>query len=547
MASSDHLAGQTLVRRPLLLVFLGLLLVMPISNVLIAQTTTSGGLLGVVTDPSNSVVPNANVEIKDNAKGTHQSTKTDRGGVYRFFFVAPERYTLTVSHDGFRTESRVVNVLLGPPVSVNVILRVAKATTSVTVTTEAPLIQPENGDVSATMDQKQISEVPNPGNDLTYIVQTTPGVVTNTDFQGSANFSILGMPGTSYLYTMDGMNDNDNSANLSRAGTLNLLLGQNQIQEVTVVSTGYSGQFGGAAGGNINYITKSGSNEFHGNAQYYWNGSAFNANDWFLKAIGKPRFFEIANQWAGSVGGPIKKDKLFFFFDTEGLHLVIPNLSYARIPSSQFEAATIANIGSDQRFGKNSATYAFYEKSFNLYNAAPGAGSSIPGNPGGGLGCAGFSDNQSGLGITVPCSSYFLPTRDRPSQNALTAGRMDWNVSGNDRVFFRLQYDAGRNAFATDYISPLFDANYNQPSWQGQVIETHTFGASAASQFLAAGSYFAPIYQLQDPSQALSAFPTNLSFNSGIFTNLGGSDNFDAFGFGRYNTQFQLSEDVVKT
>ena len=125
MASSDHLAGQTLGRRPMLLVFLSLLLVMPISNVLIAQTTTSGGLLGVVTDPSNSVVPNANVEIKDNAKGTHQSTKTDRGGVYRFFFVAPERYTLTVSHDGFRTESRVVNVLLGPPVSVNVILRVA--------------------------------------------------------------------------------------------------------------------------------------------------------------------------------------------------------------------------------------------------------------------------------------------------------------------------------------------------------------------------------------------------------------------------------------
>ncbi len=94
----------------------------------------------------------------------------------------------------------------------------------------------------------------------------------NTDIQGGANFSILGMPGTSYLYTMDGMNDNDNSINLSLVGSLNLLLGQNQIQEATVVSTGYSGQFGGAAGGNVNYITKSGSNEFHGNAQYYWNG-----------------------------------------------------------------------------------------------------------------------------------------------------------------------------------------------------------------------------------------------------------------------------------
>src|ERR1039458_7839368 len=129
MASSDQFVGQILGRRPLLLVFLGLLLVPPISNLSIAQTTTSGGLVGVVTDPSNAVVPNADVEIKDNAKSTHQSTKTDRAGVYRFFFLAPERYTLTVSHGGFRTENRAVNVLLGPPVSVNVTLQVAKTTT----------------------------------------------------------------------------------------------------------------------------------------------------------------------------------------------------------------------------------------------------------------------------------------------------------------------------------------------------------------------------------------------------------------------------------
>jgi hypothetical protein len=86
------------------------------------------------------------------------------------------------------------------------------------------------------MDQKQISEAPNLGSDLTYIVQVAPGVVMNTDVQGGANFSILGMPGTSNLYTMDGMNDNDNSDNLSRAGTLFLLLGQNEIQEATIVS-----------------------------------------------------------------------------------------------------------------------------------------------------------------------------------------------------------------------------------------------------------------------------------------------------------------------
>ena len=542
--------------RPISVLLLAVLLVAASpANKLNAQTTTSGGLTGVVTDPSHAVVPDARVEIRDTAKGTTHSAKTDREGVYRFFFLAPEKYTLAVTHAGFQKEDRAVNILLGPPVTVNVTLELAAERTTVNVTGEAPLIQAENGDVSTTMSSKQISEVPNPGNDLTYVAQTAPGVVMNTDLQGSANFSILGMPGASYLYTMDGMNNNDNGNNLSRAGTLNLLLGQNEIQEATVVSTGYSGQFGGAAGGNINYITKSGSNEFHGNAQYYWNGTAFNANDWFLKAIGKPRFFEIANQWAGSVGGPIKKDKLFFFFDTEGLHLVIPNLSYVMIPSPQFEAATIANIDTELnsagqlRFGPNSATDAFYRKIFSLYNAAPGAGSAIPGVPGGGSGCAGFTGLGTDpiTGMPTPCASYFLPTRDRPSQNTLTADRVDWNMSGSDRAFLRLQYSAGRNAISTDPISPLFDANANQPSWQGQVIETHTFGASTASQFLVAGSYFAPISQTQNASQALSAFPTELYFNSNIFSNLGGPDNWAAFGYGRYNTQFQVSEDVQKT
>ena len=141
-----------------------------------------------------------------------------------------------------------MNIPLGPPVTANVTLELAKASTTVKVMGEAPLVQAENGDFSTTISQKEISEVPNPGNDLTYIAQTAPGVVMSTDIQGGANFSSLGMPGTSNLFTINGMNDNDNGGNLVMVGELLLLLGQNQIQEATVVSIGYSGQFGGAAG-----------------------------------------------------------------------------------------------------------------------------------------------------------------------------------------------------------------------------------------------------------------------------------------------------------
>jgi hypothetical protein len=488
-------------------------------------------------------MPDAVVEIKDFAKGTNLTTKTDRNGIYHFSFVPPGRYTLEVNRDGFREEKRIVNVPLGPSVSANITLHIAETNFTITVTNDAPLVHAENGDVSATMNQTQISELPNPGNDLTYIVQTAPGVVMNTDVQGLANFSILGMPGFSYLHTIDGMNDNDNGVSLSMVGPLILLLGQNQIQETSVVPTGYSGQFGGAAGGNINYVTKSGTNQVHGNAQYYWNGRVFDANTWFNNAFDQPRPFSIANQWAGSLGGPLKKSKLFFFFDTEGLRLQIPQQFFVTIPSLKFETATIAHIDAKFPSGSNSASHAFYQRLFDLYNAAPGAESAMVGtlNQNDLLGCQGFT-GPDGLGIDVPCVRTFIENRGRPSQDTLISGRLDWNISPSSRIFTRLQYDVGRSATATDPISSLFDVDSSDSWWQAQIVETHTFGSSVASQFLLGGSYFSPVFAASHLSKSLAAFPTTLTFVQGSFNNLGASANFNG-----YIGQFQLSEDIAKT
>ncbi|PYV73864.1 MAG: hypothetical protein DMG97_10145, partial [Acidobacteria bacterium] len=508
-----------------------------------SQTTTSGALAGVVIDQTNAVVPGADVEVEDLAKGTTQSTKTDTYGAYRFFFLPPGRYALRITHAGFRDQKRAVYVTLGPPVSVNLTLEIAQASTTVNVTDEAPLVQAENGDASATINQEQISEVPNPGNDLTYVVQTAPGVVMSTDtsINTLGHFSILGMPGTSYQYTNDGMNENENGNNQSMGGSLGLVLGQNQIQEATIVSTGYSGQFGGAAGGNINYITKSGSREFHGNAQYYWNGRVLNANDWFGKAFGNPRPFSIANQWAGSFGGPISKGKLFFFLDSEGLRLLIPQIYFVTIPSPEFEAATIANI--DSKFGPTSASDAFYRRIFDLYDAAPAGNEVASGISPTDLGCAGFS-LPNGLGVTIPCSRSFIKTRGRPSQDALTSGRVDWNLGNNDRAFSRIQGQHGLGAFASDAINPVFDADYDVSLWQGQLVETHTFGSTAASQFLVAGSDYYFAWKSRNPAQAFLAFPTVLNFwSTGTFASLGGG------GIGAYGVdmkRYQLSEDLVK-
>ena len=517
-----------------------------------AQTTNSGGIDGVVTDQTGGVVPSAHVLIKDINKGTKQTTITDGQGTYRFSFLLPGRYELAVNRDGFREEKRIVQVLLGPAVSVNISLALAATSSEITVSGEAPTIQAENGDVSATMNTKQVSEVPNPGNDLTYIVQTSPGVVMNTDSQDTGgiqnnvpNFSILGMPGSSYHYTLDGMSITDSGQNLVIGGSLGLSLGQNQIQEATVVTTGYSGQFGGAAGGNINYTTKSGSNEFHGNAQYYWNERVLNANDWFNKAYGNQRPFSIANQWAGSFGGPIKKEKLFLFADSEGLRLLIPLVFFVTIPSPEFETATLANIASNPNLSSASGT--FYKKIFDLYKATPGAGSAKPFTTEEGLGCSGFQDpnDPHGPGHNgVPCAMHFIRTRSRPSQDALTSGRLDWTLGTNDRAFFRLQGERGRG-LSSDAINSAFDAHYNVSLWQAQAVETHTFGPNVASQFLVGGFSHSFFWGLSHPSQASSTFPRFLSFDAtnGTFTTLGGANWIGSYGC--HCNQYELSEDIV--
>ena len=273
-----------------------------------AQTSTTGDIAGVVTDPSGATIPNAKVTLKDETKGNTQESTTNKDGVYHFYLLSPGPYTVIVSATGFETFTRHSNVNVGQIATQNVQMTLGAATTSVTVTEAAPLLQTDNGDTSTSVSQQQVSNVPNPGNDLSAIAQIAPGAIMNTQ-GGYGNVEAFGLPATSNLFTLDGMDSNDPFLNLNNSGASNLLLGSNEIQEADVVTNGFSAAYGTFAGINVNYITKSGGNQYHGNAVYYWNGSALNANDWFNNANGLPKPFDNANQWAASFGGPIKKDR----------------------------------------------------------------------------------------------------------------------------------------------------------------------------------------------------------------------------------------------
>ena len=549
--SSTGIAGGTLMGSRLLLLPLPILFLALFSaDNSSAQTTTSGGLTGLVSDPIRALVPDANVEIRDNTKGTTQATKTDSDGVYSFFFVAPGSYTLTVSHPGFLEESQKINVLLGPAGTRNVTLKLAGTSATIKVTDEIPLLQAENGDVSSTVTRQQITEVPNPGNDLTYIAQTAPAAVMNTDTIGvyyAGNVSLLGMPGTSNIFTINGINNNIQTANVNNSGVTGMMLGTNEVQEATIVSVGYSGQFGGAAGSNINYLTKSGDNSFHGNLLNYWNGSVLNAKDWFSNAQGYPKPFDIAHQWAGSLGGPIMKEKLFFFFNAEGIRVILPNQQQVELPSAKFEAVTMANI--DSVFGAGSASHSFYRRVFDIYNETPGASVAKPGGfAPGDLGCNGWQGPQ-GLGIADYCAMHFYENIDAPANDSLASGRADWNVAANDRAFLLVQYNFGNKENYIDPINPIFDSFARQSAWQGQLSETHTLGPTAANQLLLAGTYTYGVGGVANPAKTHAFFPNVLNFFNagGPFSAVAGWNWAYAYPSGNGTTTFQISDDLVKT
>ena len=448
-----------------------------------AQSVTSGDIVGVVADPSGAVLPNVSVTLKSDAKGNTQVQSTNSHGTYRFSLLAPGSYTVSVAAPGFQEAMKSGVVTIGQATTLNIVLSLGGATSTVEVTSDAPLLQTENADVSTSFSQTQISQVPNPGNDLSYVAQTAPGVIQNTQ-GGNGNFSAYGLPATSNLFTLNGQNENDPFLNLNNSGATNLLLGNNDVQEATVVTNGYSGEYGTLAGANVNYVTKSGGNSFHGNALYWWNGDVLNANSYFNNQNGTPRPFVNANQWAASIGGPIKKDKTFFFVDTEGLRFVLPTSTNVRIPSSQFETATLANLGN-----VSPASVPFYQQLFNLYNNAPGASRAANALPGGG--CGSFSLPGGG-----PCALQFNSTVGQLSTEWLLTARVDQNLGNNDRLFGHFRTDHGFQATVTDAISPLFNLGSRQPQYEGQLEETHSLGANAVNQFIASGQYYSALFNL---------------------------------------------------
>lgn len=502
-----------------------------------AQSITTGSVTGIVTDPSSSAVSGAAVTLTNTDTNAARKTATNRNGSYQFGFAAPGTYRLEVIAKGFQTAERSgIVVTAGQPTAGNFQLEVEGATQQVTVTDGSSAIPIENADVSEDFNAATIANLPNPGGDLTYIAQTAPGVVMNTQ-GGYGNFSANGMPGISNLFTVNGQNYNDPFEDINVSGASDLLLGSNDIAEANVIENAYSAQYGQYAGAQITYITKSGTNQFHGNANYMWNGRAMNANQFFSNEAGQAKPFNNFNEWQTGVGGPIRRDRTFFDVDYEGLRNVLPTSSaLSLIPSQPFQAATLTNLTATGHADE----IPFYQQMFAIYNNAPGAGAAVPVANGG---CGGFTNDLLPAG--APCALEFRSTPASTNKEYQWSGRVDHTFGPNDRGYIRVLRDNGFQPTFTSPLSPAFNIQSNQPQMSGQISEIHTFGANAVNQFSGSALFYGAVFTPSDPGGALAALPTYVHFSGGAFTDAGAYGTPQGFFYpnGRRVFQYQALDD----
>ncbi len=519
----------------------GILVLAMLAACCYAQSIISGDVTGVITDTTGAVVPNVKITLKNVNTGTTQTTTSNAAGAYRFALVPPGTYAVTAELPGFQTVQRAgVVVTAGQPTAADMQLTVSGATQTVEVTEAATGVQTENANVSTVYNTEQILNMPNPGGDLTYIAQTAPGVVMNT--QGPyGNFSAFGLPATSNLFMVNGQNFNDPYLNLNNSGASNLTLGFNEIGEANIVNNAYSAQYGQYAGSQVNYVTKSGTNDFHGDAIYFWNGRTMNANDFFSNSAGQARPFVNFNQWATGLGGPVWKNHTFFNVNYEGYRVVLPSASnLVRIPSQQFQAATLANLNQ-----VSPASVPFYQQMFKIYNGAPAAASATPVTTNNG-GCG----TLNALAAGVPCALQFRTTAPNSGREYQWAVRVDHTFSDKDRAYIRLFRDNGFQPTYTDPLTPAFNAYSNQPQMSGQIAETHTLGSTSVNEFKFSALHYSAVFLPSDQAAALSALPTVVAITGAPLSELGGIDtarNFIGnFPQGRRVTQYQIIDDFSK-
>jgi hypothetical protein len=499
----------------------------------LAQGETTSAIVGQVRDTTDAVVPGATVTITNHETGLKRSARTDDAGRFNFPQLKPGTYSVKAEAQGFDpAQNDNVTSGLGQKQTVDFMLKVARSNEAVEVSSEAPLINLENANTSTTLSAPALENLPNPGGDLTYPLQFAPGALINTagssnDFVGSSNgygnVEFNGLPALSNGYIVDGLETNDPLTNLNSGLSTNLVLGLNSISEVTVNTLSYSVDQGRYGASQVDYVTKSGTNQFHGNLYELWNGSLLNAADYFTNATpGNHKPGSTVNHFGGSLGGPIAHDKLFFFFDSEWVRIALPIVTPTIVPSAAFQQYVLQQLPSP--------SVPFYQQMFSLYGNTSGTPTAILGCP---LGAAGDG-----------CANRQSVSHSSDDHEQVQTVRVDYNINPKDTAWFRFQSDTGLQAAWTDPINPVFDAFSPQPLYSFAAGHTHVFSQNLVNYFNPAFSWYESLFGPRNFQKTLSAFPIVLQgTGANAFTPVGGLDN--TWIQGRHASRFFINDNLA--
>lgn len=477
-------------------------------SALVAQTIT-GSIRGTVTDPSGAVVARATVTATNVATGVDTRTVTDPSGLYNFQFLNLGNYSVTVTAAGFTTTSTApFRLQIDQIARIDVKLQVGTAATTVKVAAGAgALLNTENATLGTSISAHTLETMPLPGQNVLYATMFVPGALNPTVGSMSSAYrmtsqdqvpSFNGNRQQGNNFVLDGIEINETVANLSGYNPSPF-----SLQEERIITGNSDAEYGNVDGAEILMVTKGGTNQFHGSAFEYFENQNLAANSWSNDRAGVEKAEFTQHQFGGAVGGPIFRNKLFFFADYEGLNHSSTGVQLASVPSM---------LERQGNFSEDKAYYGWdiFDTSNGLNNETPYTNDTIP-------------------AIVNPVATYlfahpeYLPMPNRPALTGVAGsdygntvtdkeinnqgdGRLDYTLSSHDTLMAKGTYGDAHDSPSNAIIPVLFPVTDDYPFAMGVVDWIHTFSPSLQNEFRAGYSRIVQDTETSDPS---GAFGTN--------------------------------------
>ena len=473
--------GHGIARFALFLIVMAMLTVSAV-----AQSTSA--VRGSIADPQGSVVANANVTLTNNATNETRTQKTGAGGTFAFDLLKPGSYTMRVEAAGFRTLERTVEALVARPSDLGVVtLQVGAAEQVVTVSAESQAVQVNTQDSSIgnTFISQQITQLPVDARNVLSLLTLQPGATKDGYIAGSRS--------DQSNVTLDGVNINDAQTNEitgnvnatgARIGATSgpvLRLNAEALEEFRVSTTNASAAQGRSGGAQIALVTKSGTNNFHGSLFEFNRNTIFEANDWFNNHSGQPREQLNRNIFGGTFGGPILKNKLFFFYSYEGRR----DGSSKSITQFGYTARIIptATLAAGNVLARTSAGTVLTLTPADLATAFPDTGGVNPQALAALKIGTRFTPNSTSVGDGLNTGGYLFNAKTPVDLNAHTA-KIDWNATSHQTLFARMtvQYDHDGSADVAYFPDRPAPTVWSHP-WGLAVGHTWTIKDNLISNF----------------------------------------------------------------